>query len=83
MVVGLWVVRRIFAAALEAGAEPETIAAWTRDVETRRAAAQAEITNVVNSLGGLLPLLRQSEPGEEAGLYRQLGYASRMTIKKR
>ena len=76
-------------AALEAGADPQMVAEWTRDVRRRRSAAEAgrearptrrpqrlgpdEVAVVVDGLGGLLDVLRTADANDKCELYRELG----------
>jgi len=76
-------------AALEAGADPQMVAEWTRDVRRRREAAEAglrgrrtdrprrleprEVAAVVGGLGGLLQVLRRADADDKCELYRELG----------
>jgi len=76
-------------AALEAGADPQMVAEWTRDVRRRREAAEAglrarptnriqrlepdDVTAFVDGLGGLLEVLRSAEADDKCELYRELG----------
>jgi hypothetical protein len=78
-------------AALEAGADPALVAAWSQEVQQQRTAAQTRLANLashhggnrrlsrddiramVDSLGGLLDVLRHADPVDKAELYRELG----------
>lgn len=75
-------------AALEAGADPEVVAEWTRDVRSRRDAAEAalrgrlqspvpltgaQVAEAVESLGGLLHVLAHAAAEDKCDLYRELG----------
>ncbi|GAA1194361.1 recombinase family protein [Pseudonocardia alaniniphila] len=76
-------------AALEAGADPEMVAAWSNEVRGQREAIQArlghqqraqhrrlsreEIGLLVEAFGGLLAVLRAADPASKTEVYRQLG----------
>lgn len=76
-------------AAIEAGADPETIATWMTETESMLAAAQAELREteagahhlmdgeeiraLADSLGGLLDVLPRAEPQERQSIYQGLG----------
>jgi site-specific DNA recombinase len=76
-------------AALEAGADAQTVAEWTRDVRRRRAVAEAslrarpagrrsklgpeEIATLVDGLGGLITVLREADTNHKCELYQELG----------
>jgi site-specific DNA recombinase len=76
-------------AALEAGADAQTVAEWTRDVRRRRAVAEAslracpadrrsklgseEIATLVDGLGGLMTVLREADANHKCELYQELG----------
>ena len=69
-----------YRAALEAGTDPTLIAQWTTEVNTTRAAAQAqlrtatgnttkmtaeEISSIVTALGSILDVLRDADPADK------------------
>ena len=70
---------------LEAGADPALVAAWTAEVQARKAAALAsrrprsqrmssdEIRTLVQALGDIAAVLRSADPKDKAEVYRQLG----------
>jgi hypothetical protein len=75
-------------AALEAGADPEMVAEWTRDVRRRRDAAEAalrgrpqspvpltgaQVADAVESLGGLCVSWPTQPREDKCDLYRELG----------
>jgi site-specific DNA recombinase len=76
-----------YRAALEAGTDPALIACWTAEVNTTRAAAQAqlrasggstrmtsdEISSMVTALGSILDLLRDADPADKAKIYSGVG----------
>jgi site-specific DNA recombinase len=78
-----------YRAALDAGADPATVARWITETEAERARYQAakraaplrvapsmsrdEITSVVTALSDLLIVLRQADPADKAEIYTQLG----------
>ena len=78
-----------YQAALDAGADPQTIAGWTRQVKAERAAALArnasqarsqpsrltdgDIRDLIAALGNLRGIIRDAEPAEKAAIYDQLG----------
>lgn len=71
--------------ALEAGAAPALVAAWTAEVQARQPAALAsrrprsqrmsddEIRTLVQALGDIAAVLRAAGPADKAEVYRQLG----------
>jgi DNA invertase Pin-like site-specific DNA recombinase len=77
-----------YQAALDAGADPQTIAEWTRQVKAERAAALArdvsqgrhqpgrltddDIRALITALGNLRDVLRDARPAEKAAIYDQL-----------
>jgi site-specific DNA recombinase len=77
-----------YRAALEAGTDPTLIARWTAEVNTTRAAAQAqlrganggstrmsadEINAIVAALGNILDVLRDADPADKAKIYSGVG----------
>jgi NADH dehydrogenase/NADH:ubiquinone oxidoreductase subunit G len=78
-------------AALEAGADPALVVAWSHQVQQQRTAAQAQLANLtsrhgtnqrmsrndihamLDTLGGLLDVLRHADPADKAEVYRELG----------
>lgn len=78
-----------YRAALEAGTDPALIAAWTADVNTTRADAQArldaasdsgrsrrtpdQISTIVTALGSMLDVLRDGDSADKAMVYKGLG----------
>jgi hypothetical protein len=77
-----------YQAALDAGADPQTIAEWTRQVKAERAAALArdvsqarhqpgrltddDIRALITALGNLRDVIRDARPAEKAAIYDQL-----------
>ncbi|MEV6302426.1 recombinase family protein [Actinoplanes sp. NPDC051861] len=83
-----------YRAALDAGGDPVLIAGWITETSAIRAAAATtarlstappqrltddQITAIVDSLGGLLKILRKADPRDKAELYSRLGL--RMTYQ--
>jgi site-specific DNA recombinase len=78
-----------YQATLDAGADPQTVAEWTRQVKAERAAALArdasqirrqasrltedDIRALIISLGDLRDVIRAAEPAVKAAIYEQLG----------
>ena len=78
-------------AALEAGADPALVVAWSQQVQQQRTAAQAQLANLtsrhgtnrrmsrhdihamLDTLGGLLNVLRHADPADKTEVYRELG----------
>src|SRR6185312_2387218 len=78
-------------AALEAGADPALVVAWSTQVQQQRAVAEARLATLtsrhgtnrrmsrndigamVDTLGGLLDVLRHADPADKAEVYRELG----------
>jgi site-specific DNA recombinase len=74
-------------AALEAGADPVLVTSWMKEVQAKRAAAEArlkkptgrrrmtrdEITSLVKALGDLMQVLKDADPADKAEIYGQLG----------
>jgi site-specific DNA recombinase len=74
-------------AALEAGADPVIVTGWMKEVQARRAAAEArlrkpagqrrmtreEIANFVTTLGNLIQVLEDADPADKAEVYSRLG----------
>ena len=78
-------------AALEAGADPALVVAWSHEVQQQRMIAEAKLVDLtsqhganrrmnqqdihtmVNTLGGLLDVLRHADPADKAEVYRELG----------
>jgi site-specific DNA recombinase len=78
-------------AALEAGADPALVVAWSKEVQQQRTAAEARLANLasrhganrpmsrddihtmVDTLGGLLNVLRHADPADKTEVYRELG----------
>jgi DNA invertase Pin-like site-specific DNA recombinase len=75
--------------ALEAGTDPTIVAGWIKQVTTERAAAEtqlrqaqlkatetvtaAELRAELEAIGGLLPLLEESDPALKARFYEEVG----------
>jgi site-specific DNA recombinase len=77
-----------YRAALEAGTDPTLIARWTAEVNTTRAAAQAqlrtatagrtrmtpaEINSIISALGNILDVLHNADPADKAKIYSGVG----------
>lgn len=76
-----------YQAALDAGADPQAVAKWTRQVKAERAAALArdrrppgfcqltedEIRALIAGLGDLRDVVRDAEPAVKAAIYQQMG----------
>ena len=78
-----------YQAALDAGADPQAVAEWTRQVKAERAAALARDTSpappaarqlteddiraLITGLGDLRDVIRDAEPAVKAAIYEQLG----------
>jgi site-specific DNA recombinase len=74
-----------YQAALDAGADPQTVATWTRNVQAERAAALAtaaptptkkhtetDIRRLIADLGNMLDVLRDADPADKARVYTEL-----------
>jgi site-specific DNA recombinase len=76
-----------YQAALDAGADPATVATWTRQVQAERAAALAaattsptpaknltetDIQRLIAALGDILDVLRDADPADKARVYTGL-----------
>jgi site-specific DNA recombinase len=77
-----------YRAALDAGGDPTVIVGWISETTAVRTATQArrnakqtavermsegQISMIIDSLGGLLQLLRQADPRDKAEIYSRLG----------
>jgi site-specific DNA recombinase len=76
-----------YQAALDAGADPQAVAEWTRQVKAERAAALArdtrppgfcqltedDIRTLIAGLGDLRDVVRDAEPAVKAAIYQQMG----------
>ncbi len=76
-----------YRAALDAGADPASIARWITETEAERARlrlltrqavpqqtmSKDEIAAIVNGLADLLAVLRDADPADKAEIYSQLG----------
>jgi site-specific DNA recombinase len=76
-----------YRAALDAGADPASIAKWITETEAERARlkiqareaapkqgmSKDEIASIVNGLADLLAVLRDADPADKAEIYSQLG----------
>ncbi|MCW2897619.1 MAG: Recombinase, partial [Actinomycetia bacterium] len=74
-------------AALEAGADPVLVTTWMKEVQARRALAEArlktpaprrhmtqeEITSLVTEVGGIMQALNEADPADKAEVYGRLG----------
>jgi site-specific DNA recombinase len=77
-----------YQAALDAGADPVTVAAWTRTVTAQRAAALARaaarpasngmpltedaIQQIIQALGDIRDIIQDADPAAKARIYNQL-----------
>ena len=76
-----------YQAALDAGADPQAVAEWTRQVKAERAAAspvtparrdfcqltEVDIRTLIAGLGDLRDVVRDAEPAVKAAIYQQMG----------
>jgi hypothetical protein len=75
-----------YQAALDAGADPQAVAEWTRQVKAERAAlardtrppdfcqlTEVDIRTLIAGLGDLRDVVRDAEPAVKAAIYQQMG----------